>query len=316
MQTLKLEEAARFLSGGDRFLILTHRRPDGDTAGCAAALCLGLRSLGKAAWILENPQLTERYRPYHEGLTVPAPLPGVSCVSVDVASRDMLCRGAEELPVALLLDHHGSNPGFAPRGIIDPGAAACGELVLRLLLCLGVTLDKPMAEALYVALSTDTGCFRYSNTTARTLRAAAACLEAGAEIDPINHALFETVTLPRLRLNAYMAQHLEFLAGGKIALCPIPLETERETGVTEDDMEDVSNFPRNIRGVELAVTFRTVENGDTKLSLRASPAYDVAKLAMSLGGGGHKAAAGATVHAGQQEAKRRLLAVMEQQGIL
>ena len=87
-----------------------------------------------------------------------------------------------------------------------------------------------------MAVSTDTGCFRYSNTTARTLRVAATCLEAGAESYPINKRLFETTRLCRLRLNAYLAQHLELLQGGKIALCPIPLEVERETGVTEDDL--------------------------------------------------------------------------------
>lgn len=315
MKTLKIDEIVRFLSEQDPFLIVTHRRPDGDTVGSAAALCLGLRSLGKTAWILDNPQFTERYRPYLQDLTVPGPVSGACCVAVDVASEDMLCRGAEDLKVDLLLDHHGSNPGFARRGHIDPRAAACGELVLRVLLSMEVRLDRPTAEALYLALASDTGCFRYSNTTSRTLRAAAACLEAGARVSDMNHALFETVTMARLRMNAYLAQHMELLAGGKVALCQIPLEIEKKTGVAEDDMEDVSNFARNLQGVELAVTFRTVEEG-TKLSLRSSPAYDVAKLAQSLGGGGHKAAAGVTIHADQAEAKRRLLAAMVQQEIL
>ena len=178
MKALTIPEIAQALWEVSSVLILTHRRPDGDTAGSAAALCRGLRSLGKKAFILENPQLTERYRPYHRGLTCPAPIPGALVVSVDVAGREMLCKGAQTLPVDLLLDHHGTNPGFAARGHIDPSAGACGEIIYRVLTAMGLRLDRPTAEALYVAVSTDTGCFRYSNTTAHTLQVAAACLEA------------------------------------------------------------------------------------------------------------------------------------------
>ena len=160
MKALTIPEAARVLLGAPSVLILTHRRPDGDTAGSAAALCRGLRSLGKEAAILKNPQLTERYRSYHEGLTCPEAPAGALVVSVDVAGREMLCKGAEALAVDMLIDHHGTNPGFAPQGHIDPSAAACGEVVYEILGAMGVSLDRPMAEALYVAVSTDTGCFR------------------------------------------------------------------------------------------------------------------------------------------------------------
>ncbi len=316
MKNLTIKQTAELLKSKDTILILTHRRPDGDTSGCAAALCRGLRSLGKTAWILENPQLIQKYRSYHQGLTISQVPQGAYLVSVDVASQDMLCMGAQALSVDLLLDHHGSNPGFASQGVIQPDAAACGEIILDLLSAMEVKLDKAMAEAVYVAISTDTGCFRYSNTTSRTLEAAAACLKAGADVYPINKALFETVRLSRLKLNAYMAQHLELLNDGRVALCPIPLAVEQETGVMEDDMEDVSNFARNIEGVELAVTFRTVENGDTKLSIRSSPMYDAAALAVAMGGGGHKAAAGATIHGDYTAARQWILELMHQQGIL
>ena len=128
MKTLTIPEIACFFKANDHFLILTHRRPDGDTLGCAAALCRGLRSLGKTAAILENPQLTDKYRPYLEGLTVPSFETGMVTVSVDVASLDMLAKNAG-FPVRLLLDHHGTNPGFAEEGLIVPEAAATGELI-------------------------------------------------------------------------------------------------------------------------------------------------------------------------------------------
>lgn len=316
MEKLTIKTVAQYLLSHDSYIIVTHRRPDGDTAGCGALLCRALRQLGKTAAILKNPQLTARYAPYHEGLTVEEIPAGATVVTVDVAGREMLPTGLAETEIHLLLDHHGSNPGFAHRGIVDHTAAACGELVWDVLQEMGVKLDKPMAEALYVALSTDTGCFRYSNTTARTLRTAALCLETGMDAYPINKALFETVRLPRLRLNSYMARNLELLKNGEVALVAIPGPLEQELGITEEDMEDVSNFARNIEGVELAVTFRTVAGGNTKLSVRSSPRYDAAALCAPLGGGGHKAAAGATVHGDQEVARQKVLDIMMQQGIL
>ena len=316
MWNLTVNEAARWLLEHDKFLIVTHRRPDGDTVGASALLCRALRALGKEAHILENPQLTRNYDQYHRGLTCPAPFEGATVVTVDVAGREMLCLGAQELEIDFFVDHHGSNKGLAPQGLLRPEDAACGETVWKVVEALGVSLDKPMAEALYVAVSTDTGCFRYANTTAQTLRTAAACLEAGADVYPINQALFESVRLARLRLNAYMAQNLELLCDGRVALCSIPLAVERELDIREEDMENVSSFARNVEGVLLAATFRTVENGDTKLSLRSSPDYDVARVAVALGGGGHKSAAGATIHGSQTLAREKLLAVLKDQGIL
>lgn len=316
MEKLTKAEVGAYLLCHDNYIILTHRRPDGDTAGCAALLCRGLRAVGKQAAILTNPQLTSRYQHLHEGLTTDCVSPNALIVSVDVAGREMLPLNGKDLPVNLLIDHHGSNPGFAERGIVEPEAAACGETVYGILMTMGVALDMAMAEALYVAVSTDTGCFRFSNTTANTLMVAAKCLEAGIDHYTLNKTLFETVSLARLRLNAYMTDHLELLEGGKIALCFIPGELEEELGITEDDMEDVSNFARNVEGVELAITFRTLSSGDTKLSVRSSPNYDAARLCMALGGGGHKAAAGATVHGDQTIARKQVVEILGEMGAL
>lgn len=316
MKRLRIEEAAAWLLKRDDYLILTHRRPDGDTIGSAAFLCRLLRKRGKRAYILENPQTTARYAPYLEGLTRTDIPVNALVITVDIAGLEMLPIGAEELRPAFLIDHHGSNPGFAPEGVVHAEAAACGEIVYEISQAMGEAMDRPMAEALYVAVSTDTGCFRYSNTTASTLKTAAACLEAGIDSYALNKLLFETVSLARLRLNAYMTEHLELLQGGAVALCFIPDGMEKALGVTEDDLDDVSNFARNIEGVELAVTFRTVEGGDTKLSVRSSPRYDAAALCGCLGGGGHRAAAGATVHTDQAAARVLVLNALKRLAIL
>lgn len=316
MEQLTIEAGAKYLLSKDNFLILTHRRPDGDTAGCGALLCRALRAVGKTAAILENPQLTDRYAAYHQGLTVKEVPDGATIVTVDVAGREMLPMGAENLEVDFLVDHHGSNKGFAPQGIIVPEAAACGEIVYDLMKAMGIKLDKSMAEALYVAVSTDTGCFRFGNTRAKTLRTAADCLELGIDAYAMNKKLFETVRLNRLKLDAYMAENLVLLEGGQVALNLIPLEVEQELGITENDMENVANFARNIEGVGLAVTFRTLSDGKTKLSMRASPDYDVSKAATALGGGGHKAAAAATLPCDQSEAMLKVLEILRKQNIL
>ena len=135
MKQLTVSEAAAFLQAHDNYVILTHRRPDGDTVGCAAALCGGLRALGKTAAILENPQFTPKFRPYLEGLTCEA-LPENACiVAVDIASERIFAYNAAELTerVALLIDHHGRNSAYAAQGLVDAGAAACGEIVLDVL---------------------------------------------------------------------------------------------------------------------------------------------------------------------------------------
>lgn len=318
MKVLTRTETADFLREKDRFCILTHRRPDGDTLGSAAALCRGLRALGKQAWVLENPEITEKYRSLHQGLTCRECPAEAVVVSVDVAAETLLNPGfAALLPrLELLIDHHGSNTGFARQGIVDPGSAACGELIYDILMELGVKMDRHMAEAVYTAISADTGCFRYSNTTAHTLRTAAACLESGADTYRINKALFETNTMSRLKMDAYLTQHLELLAGGTIALARIPAEVEAECGVGEDDMESVSNFARNVEGVQLAVTFRTDKTGATKLSVRSAPGYDASAVCAALGGGGHKAAAGARVACDQEQARERILKILTEQGYL
>lgn len=318
MKCLTRAETAHWLKSHDRYCILTHRKPDGDTIGSAAALCRGLRAMGKQAHILPNPELTPRYSPFHQGLTCPEVEPGNVLLSVDTATAGMLPAAYTHLAgqVALAIDHHPSNSGYAENTLLEPEAAACGEIVYSLLEELGIAMSQEMADALYIAVSTDTGCFRYSNTTARTLRTAAACVEAGAALYCLNQKIFETRRLSRLKLEAYMTEHLELYGDGKIAFCLIPAEVERQCGIQEDDMESIATFARNVEGVELAVTMRTEASGDTKLSVRCAPGYNASALCAAFGGGGHAAAAGARTSCPQKEARERMLAVMKEQGYL
>ena len=135
MKVLTLSDTAKFLLENDRYVIVTHRRPDGDTIGCAVALCRGLRNLGKAAWVLENPQFTPKFRPYLDGLTTDSVEANTCLVAVDIAAESLLSLSAADYvnQFRLLIDHHGRNTAFAERGYVDSNAAACGEIILLLL---------------------------------------------------------------------------------------------------------------------------------------------------------------------------------------
>ena len=298
---------ARALSATDRAVILTHRRPDGDTVGSAAALCRGLRQLGKQAFILENPELTDKYTPYFEGLTCPAIAPDDTVVAVDVAAEDMFANGlALPRPIDLAIDHHGTNSGYARQSLVRSDRAACGEIVYDVLREMGVQIAGEIAEALYVAISTDTGCFRYSNVTANTLRTAAELLEAGVDAYAVNRKMFELKRFARLKLEAYLTETMRFYADGRIGVCLIPADIRQRLGLTEDDVDDISGFARMIEGVELAAMLRQMP-GATKLSLRSGRLYDSGAICKRLGGGGHFSAAGASLHPDPAEAERQLL---------
>ena len=185
MKTLTRNETAQFLLQHDNYTILSHRRPDGDTIGSSAALCLGLRKMGKTAHVLFNEEISDRFRWLHEGLTKDCVEEGDMIVSVDVASPGMLPKAFEHLlgRITLRIDHHSSATSFTDVELVDGGSASCAEVVWDVLAAMGVEMDKTIAEAVYVGTSTDTGCFRYSNTTAHTFATAAECAKAGFRED-------------------------------------------------------------------------------------------------------------------------------------
>ena len=315
MKTLTRNETARFLLEHDRYCILSHRRPDGDTVGSTAALCLGLRQLGKTAHVLFNKEVTPRFQWLHEGLTKPEAEEGDVVVTVDVASPGMLPKAFEQLlgRIDLRIDHHGSATSFGEYELVDPHSASCAEVVFDVLEILGCPMTPGIADALYVGLSTDTGCFRFANTTAHTFRTAAVCAQYGARIFELNQQLFETNTLGKLRMQGWIVEHMKLLEGGSMAVCAIAREVEEEIGVTSDDMDNISNFPRTVAGVNMAATLRQTPQGEVKLSVRAVPGYDASAVAQRFGGGGHKGAAGGILKGmGLNEASAAVEAVMKE----
>ena len=307
-------EAAAWLKDHDRYLVLTHKRPDGDTIGCAAALCLGLRGLGKTAHICPGTGETHLFTPYLEGLLAPEGYEPETVVSVDIAARGLFTKSGQpwlERGIDLAIDHHPSQEFFAKETCLDAGRAACGEIIYDILKELG-QVNEETAVPLYVAVSTDTGCFQYGNTTADTHRVAAALMDTGIDVFPLNKRHFRTKTWARLQVERLIVERMHRYEDGKVAVAPVSLSLMDEAGATEEDMEDIAAFLGQIEGVETSVTIRELEDGACKLSVRTSGGLNATRVCALLGGGGHAAAAGCTVDGTLEQAEAAILDAIRQ----
>ncbi len=306
--------AAALLGGWDNILILTHKRPDGDTLGCAVGLCALLRQCGKTAWVLKNPDATSRFTPYLEGYLAPEGFAFDKVVAVDVAALGLL--GGEARAIAdrhgvdLCIDHHPSNEGYAKAICVEADKAACGEIIYQMVPELG-HLDDQIAAMLYLAVSTDTGCFAYANTSANTHRVAAALMEYDIPYKAINKRHFRTKSMARMRLEGRMMERMEVLEEGRIVLSAVTLADMAQLHAREEDVEDIAAFLGQIEGVKVSATIRELEDGECKISLRTDPDYlNATDTCALLGGGGHKAASGCTVPGDAGQAQQAIKQVI------
>ena len=306
---MTITETAALLRTQDRFLILTHVRPDGDTVGCAAALCEALQNLGKTAYILDNPELTSTCAGYAAAFIAPADYEPDYIVSTDVASLGLLPRNAKAYAerINFAFDHHPSYEGFAKDGCcVHSECAAAGEVVYEIVKELGA-ITPTMATALYCAVSTDTGCFVYNNTTANTHRVAAALIDAGCDVQGVNKRHFRTKSRVRIALESEIMSHIEYHDNGRIAVVTVPQSLLRQLGATADDAEEIASMAGVIEGVDCALTVRELPTGESKISLRTDARINATHVCQLLGGGGHAQAAGATMHCPLDEAKAKAL---------
>lgn len=305
---LTVQEAAARLRQMNNVLLLTHVRPDGDTIGSAAALCQALRDMGKTAYLLYNPEITDTYAPYAEPYWASEGFVPEHIVSADIAALNLLPDNAAAYAsrVELTIDHHGSQEFFAAETCLDADAAACGEIIYRVIREL-TAVTPAIALLLYVAISTDTGCFVYANTTADTHRIAAELLETGIDVGPVNKVLFRTKSKTRLAMEARMVADMELYDGDRVVVMSIPLSLRQELRATEADIEELSSLAALVEGTDCGITLRELKPGRVKLSLRTGPRVDACAVCQRLGGGGHTAAAGATVDGTLEDAKALIL---------
>lgn len=308
-------EAADFLKSHDNYLILTHKRPDGDTIGSAVGLCELLRRMDKTAWLLPSLDATSIFTDYLDGHEAPDGFQPDTVVSVDVASLGLLPDNAVPYKdrIDLAIDHHPSNEFFAKETCLEADKAACGEIIWKICDHLGV-MNPAIAAPLYVAVSTDTGCFVYGNTTPHTHRVAAALMEQGIPYQGLNKKHFRTKSMKRMKVESLILQNMEVYHNGTVVAAPISLEMMAQVGATNDDLEDIAAFLGQIEGVLHSATIRELKPGECKISLRTNPNFlNATATCARLGGGGHVAASGCTVYGTVDEAKRAILEAIDAQ---
>ena len=292
---LTLNECADILRAHDGYCLLTHTRPDGDTLCSAAALCSALRRMGKHAAMYRNPDITETYQPivapylWTEGKRAFT----VACDVADVSMLPEKWSGA----VDLAIDHHPKNPGYAAATLLNGEKASCGELVMELIELLCGDLTKEEATLLYIAVSTDTGCFSYGNTKADTLRAAAHLVDCGAANGALNKQFFRSYSPGRIRLEGYIFANLQSFRANAVNIAVVTLDMMRQAGATEDDCEDLASLPGKVRGNRVSFMIRELSEGRCKVSVRTDGSVNAAELCARFGGGGHPMAAGCTLNA-------------------
>jgi phosphoesterase RecJ-like protein len=302
----ELDQVADEIRQADKLLLTTHENPDGDALGSLLATHQILRLLGKDSVMFmaakEFPLPYEyRHLPFHDVVNAPPAdvdervVVFLDCGNIDRMPVDFLQRDGVHI---LNIDHHHDNTRFGTVNLVDPQASCTAEIVFRLAKELGVEITPPIADALYVALVTDTGRFMYENTTPEAHRMAAELIDAGVVVHDVYRRLYENLPFGRIQLLARALERVERYDGGALTVTHLTRRDFEETGTLETDSEGIVDHMRAVEGTAVAALVRELLNGDNgrhKVSLRATDSrVDVSRIARALGGGGHRQAAGFT----------------------
>ncbi len=308
---MNYKQCAKLLLTHENILIVTHRNPDGDTVGSAAALCSALRRAGRTAWLYPNPQIAGKLLDYCGQYFAPEGFAPQYVVSTDVADEPLFPKGFEGR-VDLCIDHHPTNSGFAAESFVKPEKASCAEIILELIQNMNANLSKDEATLLYIGLSTDTGCFQYANANAAAFRAAAEMLRYGADSQEVNLRFFRKVSLARLKLESMIYGTLRFYRGGQIAVACVTREMLEKAGAREEDLDDLASLAGRAEGCELSLTIREQDDGTSKVSVRSSEKVSSCAICEVFGGGGHVRASGCTIYGDAEKAREMLLSVIDE----
>lgn len=281
--------------------IFPHISADGDAIGSSLALGLALRNSGKRVEIFIEESIPKVY----------SFLPGIDMahfmnetsevmdlnIALDTGDAGRLASRGEaffKAPVTVNIDHHVTNTEFAHHNYVDSLSASTGEIVFALLKKLKLPLDADIAMCLYTAIATDTGGFKYGNTTAETHKVAAELLTTGIDIAELSQKIFDNSTYEKLKLIQKSIELLELMEASKIAVVALSLQDFRDTGAKDEDCDGIVNIGRSIESVEVSVLLKEKDNKDIRVNLRSKAFVDVSEIAAAFGGGGHKRAAGCT----------------------
>lgn len=317
-----LEQIGDALGRHSSFVILSHVRPDGDAIGSQLALGFSLMAAGKSVRLINEDGLPDSlaFLPGAERIERPPadPIDAEVAIALDTATRprlgDAALHAASHAKLWINIDHHISNPAYGDLNWIIPTSPATGEILYDLILALNLPLPAETRDALYVAVSTDTGSFQYPSTTAKTYEMAADLIRRGLDVGQINSDTYDNHPYRRLELLRALLNTLELASAGKVAHWTLDAATRIALDLQPEDSEGLIDVIRAIRGVEIAVFFEELPDGRSRVSMRSkNRRYDVCKIAASFGGGGHSLAAGIRMKESISETRAKVLAAIDQQ---
>ena len=293
-------EISDILKNEDGFLVVTHINPDGDAIGSMLGMYLALKEMGKDCWAMVDSSLPERYTflPGQERvLTAPEALHSQPnwIISLDVASEPRISpdiKRFRDRAGLINVDHHPTNKGFGDFNLISPDATSTAEMVYILLSRAGFSLSPDVGKCLYTGVVSDTGCFRFSGVTSDTLHLAADILASGFDSYDVTRHLYEEFPLRRLELERLVLERMQILLDGALIMSTLYADDFKRLGSPMSEAENLVNKLRESRGVEVGVLVTQLSEDFCRASLRSKGSVDVASVASSLGGGGHKNAAG------------------------
>lgn len=308
---INLYELSGYLKDHDNYEILTHAYPDGDTLGSGFALCLALQQIGKNARVITT-NIPSKFTYLLKGVKE-QDFEAETIISTDVAADSLLGSNMEKYAgrIDVCIDHHGSNTITAKEKFVDRFAAATCEIVYKLFRRMKIKITEQIADCIYTGISTDTGCFRYTNTTSETMRVAAQLMDFGCNTEYINKAMFETKSKTKIQIEHAVYDTMTYCANGKCAIIYTTLDMFKSLDVGDDEMEGLASIPRQIEGVLMGITMREKEGGFFKISVRTNCGINASEFCSQFGGGGHPAAAGCTIEGTLDEVKNKLIEAAE-----
>lgn len=299
-----LRQTKQFLLDHDDFLVVSHIQPDGDAVSSTLAVGWLLSCLGKKYSMLNEGPIPTRMKYLWEAdkiadMSVNPPqrtFSNVICVDCADFQRVGLTQRYFEPEASIVnIDHHPTNNGYGAVQLIKPDAAATAEILYDLLKTFDIAWNIDIATALYTGLLTDTGGFRYTNTSPKVMEAASDLLSLGVNGPELAETLLEEMTLPQVKVLSRALQTLQMSPNGDVAWVSVTPQDMLDCGAANEDLEGIVNYPRNIQGVEVGMLFKMIHDQAVKVSFRSAGKVNVAALAQTFGGGGHTRAAGAKV---------------------
>lgn len=307
------KEIIKAIERAESIAILPHVFADGDALGSSIALTLALRQLGKnvKVYIEEEIPHTFNFLPGKEYVEV---FKGQAeefdlILILDTGDLARLGRRIDifnKNDLTINIDHHTTNTEFASINHVKTTAAAVGEIIYQLIKRMGINIDENISTCLYVAIATDTGGFRYSNTTALTHQITADLINNGVDVSKISQLVFETIPYKKVKLMGVAIETIEILEKGKLAFITVTEEMMKKTDASEEDCDGLVNIARNIEGVEVAILIRQRSDNEFKINFRSQNYVDVSAIASKYSGGGHRKAAGCTLKGNIEEIKQML----------